>query len=157
MKPLMPGALKRAEFQISHYLVTVPAGLPMSYVKAGEAWVHLREKIKSLDVVRCVAEDGSFDIDMSAVLREIHNADGSIARRELTWRVLREWRAGGEAAAAETAPGPVDDGARYKIGWGGPAQKHRIVEASTGKVIASNFTSKDEAEAALANLMAEAA
>lgn len=158
MKPLMPGALKRAEFVASHYLVVIPAGLPMSFVTSTAAWVHIASKLRHLDMVTVIADDGSFEVDMRAGFRDIRNADGSLLRRELSWRVLREWRAGGEDAALGDLPARDNDGggARFKVGWGGPAQKHRIVETATGKVVASNFSTKEEAEAALANLLATA-
>lgn len=118
----------------AEYNEIVPHGTPMSAVLSREYWVHVENYLRPFDLISCVAEDGSFDIDIRLIRK---------TPTEMVFRLVREAQIDGSAIGARDIPNAryiVQPPVRGKPGmWA-------VRERSTGNVVADGLD-KDTAEA----------
>lgn len=129
---LWPHGQKWAE-----YNEVVPAGIPLSAVMSRDYWVHVQTRLSPLDVINCVAEDGSFDVSIRLL---------SKTPVAMKFRLIRE------AAIDEATPiSRGDKPSRYRVSSGGRAGGWRVQEIATGQLVAEGLD-KESAEAEHARL-----
>ncbi len=149
-----PSALKQAGYAFGRHEILIPAGTPFSALTIPEYWTNVGRQLRRFGTIRVVAEDGSFDAEL-CVANDPNAHGGQLPFVQI--RVLRYWAPevdeDGAALLAETAEA---DEADFTVGWGGPAQKHRVVDPA-GSVVRHGFESKAEAAAWLETHKAERA
>jgi hypothetical protein len=109
----------------AEYNEIVPAGTSLQKVMSRDYWVNVEKQLRPLDVITCVAEDGTFDVDIRLI---------SKTSTELKFRLIRE-------AKIETYQ-PVsrdEDTDRYVVKSGGRAGGWTIREKATGLLIAEGL------------------
>jgi hypothetical protein len=108
----------------AEYNEIIPAGTPLSTVMSRNYWVHVEGRLKPLDVITCVAADGTFDVDIRLL---------SKTPTEMRFSLIR----GGEHK--EPRPVKSETGERYAIQSDGRTGNWNIREKKTGKVVASGL------------------
>ncbi len=58
-----------ADYIYTRFCVEVPPDMVLEDLFTPIAWAHVRNRLQKHDIVRCIAEDGSFDVDLT--VREI--------------------------------------------------------------------------------------
>lgn len=146
---LLPVQLQRDEEATTRWFHLATRGTLVEHIKNPDYWQHtaarlLRTPNKGLgDVIRVLAEDGSFDIDVTVL---------AVDPRGL-WMQVREMRLW-EAPADKPVEAPERaDSDGYTVEFAGP-HKWRIVN-SAGDVVAHGYPSKPDAQKALINIKAE--
>jgi hypothetical protein len=132
---LWPHGQKWAE-----YNELVPAGTPLSAVMTRDYWIHIQNQMRPLDVINCVAEDGTFDVTIRLL---------SKTSTELRFRLIREAKI--DVAVAISREEATD---RFRVVSGGRAGGWRVQERATGQIIADGLD-KAAAEAEKARLETE--
>lgn len=137
-----PVKLYRLETIYAVYAHKVAHGTTIDHVLDGQYWVHVARDgiLKVGDVIEVIAEDGSFELRM----RVTDMADKRCPKFRVLWVWEPEARDQDEAADAPQvdAKTPL---AGLIVSWGGPAQKHRIVDQASGDVVQAGFVSQVEA------------
>jgi hypothetical protein len=125
---LWPKGQKWAE-----YNEIVPPGTPLSAILSREYWIHVQNQIRPFDTISCVAEDGSFDVDIRLIRK---------TPTEMVFRVIRD--AGIASADAITRDEAT---ARYVVQppVRGKPGMWQVRERSSGIVVADGLD-KDTAE-----------
>ena len=132
---LVPLKITRAEVaRVTRFLSVLP-GTTREMVLEPDYWVHLGGVLKMDDRIEIVAQDGSFDLDLRVIAIDPRGF-------WVQTRVLREWPARSEAKAAvakekEIAaahPRTWPDAEGYRVEWGGPVHKWRIIDRA-GQVV----------------------
>jgi hypothetical protein len=118
---LWPKGQKWAE-----YNEIVPAGTPLSAVMSRDYWVHVENVLRPLDLITCVAEDGSFDVDIRLLSKTPTN---------MKFRLVREARIDEDAQPIKREV--VSD--KYVVQSGGRAGGWRVAEKATGKLVADGL------------------
>jgi hypothetical protein len=72
-----------AEFTRSDWFVLVPTGVTVEQLTVPSFWAHQVSKLRKHDRVEAVAEDGSFDVELRVIDKDVGFAK---------MRILREWR-----------------------------------------------------------------
>ncbi len=66
IKYIPPRALgQTADYQFQRYKVDIPSGMTLEDLFAPVAWAHVKQHLAQHDIIRCIAEDGSFDVDLT--------------------------------------------------------------------------------------------
>lgn len=134
----------RAEQQSQHYIFRIPPGTPLSACQSSDYWVHVRNRLRLLDVVELIADDGSFEAKMRIL--EINRATGNIV-----FRTLSEWR----PAPSETVmPLKAETKPKFKAAWIVGNRSYSVQEIQTGNYVAEGLT-KENAEKEADRLNAE--
>lgn len=119
------------------YAHIVPPGIPMSAVMTRDFWVHVADRLRPMDVINCIAEDGSFDV----TFRLLHKTP-----TEMKFRTLY----GGLIEDAQ----PIERDTRrdsFVIQSNGRNGGWNIKERSTGKLVAEGLP-RQEADTLLKKL-----
>lgn len=132
---LWPHGQKWAE-----YNEMVPAGTPLSAVMTRDYWLHVHNQMRPLDIVNCVAEDGTFDVTLRLLFK---------TPTEMKFRLIREAKI--DKAEPITRDEATD---RFRVVSGGRAGGWRVQERSTGQIVADGLD-KAAAEAEKARLETE--
>lgn len=142
-----------ADYSRSHYFVHVPYGVTVDDIMRPAFWAHHANKLKALDVVEVVAEDGSFDLELRVL-------DAQVGYVKM--RLLRAWA--DEAQARVTAARVAEDDERER-----KALKERFpcvrytklqrwhVIGHDGNVVKDGYLSRLEAQNALNEYVARSA
>jgi hypothetical protein len=139
---LAPTRIIRAEVARALRFLSVPPGTTKEMVLEADFWVHLGQTLKVDDRIEVVAQDGSFDLDLRVIAVDPRGFWAQM-------RLLREWPAKGEARPkAEVAAKTWPDAEGYRVEWGGPVHKWRIIDRA-GQVVAKGHPAEPEAVAAL--------
>ena len=133
--------LSLAQYVSQTYFTFIPLGHQPDDLLQPEYWVHWARKLRPNYFIRVRAEDGSFDGELLVI-------QASDTWAKCVWFVFNQ-RDGEERAEADQSP--RRDG--YKIepnarGW-------RLIEKSSGKIIAKDLPHKADAEKALDSYLAE--
>jgi hypothetical protein len=126
--------LRHARFELAEqcrtvYFVKPEMGTTVNDMLAPEYWTHVASKLKSLDRIEAVAEDGSWFADFIV----LHGGAVS-AKVVLLHRVQLETV---DPAAMETET--------HEVKWRGPVVKWSVVRKSDGLVLKDGFPSKADA------------
>ena len=66
IKYISPRALNEtADYQFSRYKVDIPSGLTLDDLFVPVTWAHVKNTFNQHDIIRCIAEDGSVDVDLT--------------------------------------------------------------------------------------------
>lgn len=146
-----PMRLQRVEQVISRHLHIAPPGVTVDRVMDPEYWGHVGDKLRRSangglhDEIRVVAEDGSFDIEVTVV--QVDFRGNWVRVRPLRMWPETLWKKYGvaKAAPAMVAGTPDADGWRYE--HAGP-QGWRVINA-TGDIVDHGLPDQAAAEASL--------
>lgn len=131
---LTPSRIGQTVARRNDWLVNVPPETTKDDLINKEYWTHVANKLRPLDHVEVVFDDGSKWFEFM-VLKANNN--------EAILKLLHEANFDGE---------PEEDVAsEYEVKWGGPVAKFRIVRKSDGRVIEEGISTKEEAYSRLAN------
>jgi hypothetical protein len=137
--PAGPKFLERGDSAFKDYLAKIPTGHTLSAVVSDPLyWAHHAKKFALSGRIDAVAEDGSFDV----TLRIMSKGDN--------WakvRVLRLWLPEIDVSAklADEGGTPLEERITVESQGG---SKFRVIDKGTNQVLASGFTTKDQAESA---------
>ena len=109
-------------------------------VLEADYWVHLGSTLKVDDRIEVVAQDGTFDLDLRVVAIDPRGFWAQV-------RVLREWALTPGAKAA-AAPKTWPDAEGYRVEWGGPVHKWRIIDRA-GQIVGKGHPTEADAVADL--------
>lgn len=141
MKPkvraITPARVKYAEHERQSYAVNPEMGVTVEDMKEPGYWAHVGHQLKPFDRIEARAEDGSWFAEL--LVRSAGRGWAQVA-------VLAHYELGGE-----TMQGLPSRASEYKVEWGGPHHKHRVVRVSDGNVMKHGFESADAARAWLAD------
>jgi hypothetical protein len=133
---LPPGFLNfnEAEYVRKVHRASIPPGVPVSRLVESDYWGHNAGKVKAGDLIECIAQDGSFFVELMA--------------RKVDRLNVHVWLLRAVDLDAQTAP-PKDGGApAFRVEFGGK-HKWRVVR-SDGEVVHTGEPSKADAETWLA-------
>jgi hypothetical protein len=125
----------RAEFDRSHFHLVIPAGMGFTAddLTNPHFWQHHAAKMSVYDMVDAVAADGSFDVQMRVIKKDVGKVFMRVLRRWEDPALVASLAAEAEAAAAAKADAPekppgvydVPEGYRLKKGPRGAWRVHR--------------------------------
>jgi hypothetical protein len=150
--PYLPSLSLRhhADYSRSRYFVLAPFGVTMADLTRPPFWAHHTLRLKPLDLVEVVAEDGSFDVDLRVV---------DVQVGYVKMRALRVWS--DADVAAVTAARVAEDEAREKkaLEERFPCVRYTKLQrwhvlGHDGNVVKDAFTTRSDAEAYLAEYVA---
>jgi hypothetical protein len=136
---LVPTRITRAEVAKTNRFLAVLPGTTREMVLEADFWVHLGSTLKLDDRIEVVAQDGSFDLDLRVVAIDPRGFWAQM-------RLLREWSAA--PGKKEPQPKTWPDAEGYRVEWGGPVHKWRIIDRA-GQVVAKGHPTEAEGIAAL--------
>lgn len=120
-------------FERSHavreYHRTIPAGISLETVILPEMWSQHAERLRPGDIVTVGTEDHAWIATLYV---------RASVSRSVTFAVL---------SATKLAPDMDGDVAGYKVGWGGPHHKHRVIRVSDNTVLRHGFDTPEAADA----------
>lgn len=138
-----------ADYVYTRFCVEVPPSMKLEDLFVPVAWAHVRTQLAKHDIIRCIAEDGSFDVDLA--VREVEVGGVHMVPRPHIGGV-----SGVEALeqlseiAASSSPAEVPlaaDGAPVvRVEWL-PATKWRVLGISGGEVSREHKTEADAIKA----------
>jgi hypothetical protein len=123
---------KQAGSVFLNFYVKVPLGHTLADLLEPYYWGNHAKNLRLYGVLTCIAEDGSFDVD----LRVIALSD--------TWakmRIIREWVLPEGETVAD--PSPARD--RFEVNFTSEG-KWRVLSKDNGKVLIKDLPNKSEAE-----------
>lgn len=127
--------LVAAQHAYKTWTAVIPHGVAPDAILRRDYWRHHARALAPQDVIRCLAEDGSWEMwitvikpdAMGAYVSKLFLAEHSVIEDE-------------------------DDGDDLSVKWLSPANKFGIIRASTKQVVASNLYPRAMADAELARL-----
>jgi hypothetical protein len=138
-----------ADYVYTRYCVEIPPSMKIEDLFIPITWAHVRNQLAKHDIVRVIAEDGSFDIDLT--VREVE-----VGGVHMTPRPHIGGLSGGDALselttiAAEATPATVPIGADgmpvVRVEWL-PATKWRVLGISGGEVSRDHKTESEAIQA----------
>jgi len=156
MIQISPSALKQAGFGFARYDVLIPAGVPFSALLVPEFWTNVGMRLRRFDVVRAVADDGSFDAELT-VTNDPEPKPGFGSLPNVKMRVLRYVDPSMEEDTNAVLSQAADDTAQgFRAEWGGPNHRYRVIDP-TGAVVAKGLASQADADSWLAAHLAQRA
>jgi hypothetical protein len=144
---LLPARIVRAEVARTTWFLPVVRGTTREMVLEPDFWVHLGGKLKVDDRVEVVAQDGTFELDLRVA---------SVDARGfwVQMRLLGEWIEPVAAGKKVAAPRPWPDAEGYRVEWGGPVHKWRIIDQA-GQIVDKMLSSEAAAIDKLSEVKAE--
>jgi hypothetical protein len=122
--------MKEASYARTVYHVTPEAGTPFEALLRAEYWAHVAIKLRPMDRVEVLAEDGGYFAELLVI---------STSRLAATVAVLSH------VVLTSADQAPATDEGRYDTKWGGPVAKWRVVRRVDNVVVRDGFANKDEA------------
>lgn len=117
------------ESEMAEWVAHAPSECPRDAVLKAEFWVHVAKKIAANSVIHVFARDGSW-----YAKHLVRFVDGKDVRvHELEFHQLDSLDLG------------EDEHALYKVEWGGPKHKWRVVRKSDGEVLQHSFATRQAA------------
>lgn len=116
------------------YFATIAYGTPADLVMAKTYWRHHVQQLRPKDVIRCFAEDGTWERWVTVIAVDNTGAVVSTLFH----------------AKHETAE-PLADG-EFEVKWGGPVLQFVVVNKRTGDRVKANLYPKSQAESFLSTL-----
>lgn len=132
---LMAGDFREADFYRVVFMACPPAGTPLEALLEPEFWVHIAKQVKPLCRIEVVPEDCSYFAELMVMGA---NSGG------VRVKVLRH-----EKLEIEAPEGAEDKD--FKIEWGGPKSKWRVIRKSDRFMMRDGFAHKGEAQNWLAD------
>ena len=134
---LPPGFLNfnEAEYVRKSHRANIPPGVPVQRLVQSDYWMHNASKIKPGDLIECIAQDGSYFVELLA--RKVDRLNVHV------W-LLRIVDLDAQATPAQAAKEQA-----FRVEFGGRA-KWRVVRGD-GEVVHSGEPSRADAEAWLAS------
>jgi hypothetical protein len=156
---LPPSALTFPNFagqQYNHWIAMIPPGHAFGEMFSAAYWAHVAARLRLFDVVRAVARDGSFDVNLTVRGRPAGGAImelwpkfpkgfGSQAEAEAT--------AEAEAARPQVVPILPNGRAAVRVDFT-EATKYRVISIN-GEPLQSGIATEAEANAIMARYLAE--
>lgn len=135
-----------ADYVYTRYCVEVPPSMRLEDLFVPVAWAHVRSQLTKHDIIRCIAEDGSFDVDLA--VREVEVGGVHVVPRPHIGGVsgaeaLEQLSEIAQSSAPAEVPLAADGHPVVRVEWL-PATKWRILGISGGEVSRDH---KTEAEA----------
>lgn len=136
-----PRQLNPSGFLWTDWQVEVPRGVTPEHVVNPSYWQHVAISLRVRDTITVVAADNSFEVKLRVV---------SAARGALRLRVVEY--SGEESPQIAAAPVAAPTVAAMHVGH---APKHgwRVIDDVTKEVISKGHGTREDAEAAMANLL----
>ena len=135
----------REDFQNARYRVMLPPGVSYDDLFAPRTWVECRGSLHPYDIVRVIAHDDSFDVELTVVQLSLA---GAVMR-------LRHKMPGDDASPRRMAPAPLGKDGRSIVRLQfTPATKWRLIGLDNQE-LKRNLT-KPEADRELAKYLEEA-
>lgn len=116
------------------WMVNVPPETTREDLLSREYWTHVANKLRPLDHVEVVYDDGSKWLEFF-VLKANNN--------EAILKLLHEVNFDAEC--------DEDVSSEYEVKYAGPVAKHRVIRKSDGRVMDEGISTKEEAYVRLAN------
>lgn len=143
-----PTQLKRAEHDVSSYIVRPAINIPLEVVMSEPFWVHVHRTLRINDIVEVFAQDTSYYAKLWLTRKETGPND---SLRSIRWRVLVHQEFG------EGAPAKHVDLSALEVKYLGPAVRFCVIDAKSRERIAEGLEDKAAAEAALERILRERA
>lgn len=173
-QPILPSALKRAEYGRTVYVATLDEGVGKSDLLSSDFWVHLSPQLETLDRIEAVSADGETFYELLVSRVERMN-DGNRTIRIVKVALLHEIPIGKPKVEKRTDPAPgfvapvEDDAVRnqptnrvagqpdiktdedgvpegYEVTFGGPHYKWRVIKEGVSEPLATGMTKKEAIE-----------
>lgn len=135
----LPTALRRTDYAYSSYTFIAAPEHSAEFASTPEFFQHVAAGLKARDVLEVIAADNSFEVR----LRVLRAGKGVLSLRRIGY-------IGPDEARTTTT-----ESGRLTVGWGGPKHQWRIVDNGTKQPVATGFATKEEAEGARDNLLAQ--
>ncbi len=142
IQPILPAAVKRAEFKRTVYYATIPDGVSIDDISGSDYWVHLAPRLEQWDRIEAISETGDFFAEL-LVFKVMQHSEGSRTIRtpkvivltniDLSKELTKAKTATKKAEAAAKAAGADDDSEYgqlpegYQVAFGGPKYKWRVI------------------------------
>jgi len=135
-----------ADYVYTRFCVEVPPSMKLEDLFVPVAWAHVRTQLNKHDIIRCISEDGSFDVDLA--VREVEVGGVHMVPRPHIGGVsgaeaLEQLAEIASASAPAEVPLGADGAPVVRVEWL-PATKWRVLGISGGEVSRDH---KTEAEA----------
>lgn len=124
LQPILPAAVKNAEFARTTYSAVLAEGITLSDVQKSEFWTHLSPKLQQWDRIEVIAEDGSFFAEL-LVSRVDANSQGTRTIRTPRVVLLQDVSLTPKSDADDAEDGVP---AGYSVAYGGPKYKWRVLQ-----------------------------
>lgn len=126
---LLARDFKDAEYVRNIHAAMPPAGTPMSALKIPEFWSSVAPSLRPNSRIEVMPADGAYFVELI-----VRSVGPNWARVE----VLREK----EFISAASLVAKIKD---FKVEWGGPSHKHRVVRLSDKEVVKCGFDTPEQA------------
>jgi hypothetical protein len=134
-----------AEYSRSHYFVLAPFGVTIDDLMRPPFWAHHTLRLKQLDIVEVVAEDGSFDVELRVVDAQV----GYVKMRPLrTWSDAAIAKATAERVAEQDKQEAKAAEERFPCIRFNKLQRWHVL-GHDGNVVKDGFTNQRDAMACL--------
>jgi hypothetical protein len=156
IQPILPAAVKRAEFKRSVYYATIPDGVGVDDIVNSDYWVHLAPRLEQWDRIEAISDTGDFFAEL-LVFKVMQHSEGTrtirtpkvivLSSHDLSKEVTKAKTATKKTEAAAKAAGADDDGDYgelpdgYQVSFGGPRYKWLVIR--NGDVIADGMSKGD--------------
>jgi hypothetical protein len=133
-RKLHPNRFKEASAVRNIWVVTPEDGMTMDDVVKGEFWAHIGDKLRPMDRIEVLPDNGSFFAEL--IVR-------SCGRQYANVQVLRHVEFD---KAEDRSPSE-----QFEVQWKGPHHKHAVVRLSDKTVLQNGFDNKSAALAWLSS------
>lgn len=126
---LSPAKLQPAEHYRTRYAAVVDDGTTVEDLQRPEFWCHVAGKLRQMDILEVLAEDGSYFAELMVLKSGVGFAKVLLLR---------------EVQLEATAP--EDDDLPVVVQWKGPHRKYSVIRKSDSVILKDSFVTKGEAE-----------
>lgn len=126
---LSPAKLQPAEHYRTRYAAVVDDGTTVEDLQRPEFWCHVAGKLRQMDVIEVLAEDGSYFAELMVL------KSGTGFAKVLLLR---------QVALEDTAQD--DDESPVVAQWKGPHRKYSVIRKADGVILKDGFANKGDAE-----------
>ena len=138
-----------ADYNYTRWMVIIPQNIAFEDLFVPVTWAHVRNKLSKHDVIRVVAQDGSYDMDLTVRQIEVGGVhmlvrphmDGIAGAEALTKAAERAKEAAPKVVPLDGEGNPV-----VKVQYL-PATKWRVIGINGGEVSRNHDTEADAIEA----------
>jgi len=138
-----------ADYVYTRFCVEVPPSMKLEDLFVPVAWAHVRTQLAKHDIIRCIAEDGSFDVDLA--VREVEVGGVHMVPRPHIGGVsgveaLEQLSEIAAASSPAEVPLGADGNPVVRVEWL-PATKWRVLGISGGEVSRDHRTESEALQA----------
>ena len=125
---LQASALKEASGTYNRWAAVAEDGTTIEDLQRPEFWSHHAHKLRQMDIIDILAEDGSYYAEFMVLQSGVGFAK-VLLLREVKLEVVSH----------------DDDDLPVVVQWKGPQRKHSVIRKADGMVLRDGFTSKGDA------------